>query len=212
MNFTMKVMLWMFAGVLAGIGIQQLTDAPAHSGLTLTEQADGLRISGVEGPAAKAKLEKGEVIVGALRGRGTPDEVRTPLATLEEFEALVGELENGDALWLERPRGEPLLLTLGLDPDSDRALWLAPFGFLADMFMALLKMLIVPIVFTSIVVGIAGLGGGRELGRLGGKAFAYYTCTSLLAILVGQILVTIVAPGDGAQLGLSSLRGCCTRG
>lgn len=205
MNFTMKVMLWMLAGVLAGIAIQKLTDAPAHSGLTLTAQADGLRISAVEGPAVKAKLAEGEVLVGVLRARGTPDERRTPLASPEDFEALVAEAENGDALWLVRTRGEPLLLTLGLDPASTRSLWLAPFSFVADMFMALLKMLIVPIVFASIVCGVAGLGGGRELGRLGGKAFLYYTCTSLLAILVGQVLVTIVAPGDGAPLGLSPL-------
>jgi Na+/H+-dicarboxylate symporter len=73
--------------------------------------------------------------------------------------------------------------------------------------MALLKMLIVPLVFTSIVVGVSGLGGGRELGRLGAKAFAYYISTSLLAILVGQALVSLVRPGAGAELGLPEVAG-----
>jgi len=207
MNFTLKVLIWMFAGVLAGVGIQRLTDAPAHSGLSLSAEAGGLRVTGASGPALQAKLAPGDVLSAAVRNRGTSEEVRTPLVEPADFEALVASSENGDALWLERPGAEPLILTLGLDPRSDRALWLAPFSFVADIFMALLKMLIVPIVFASIVCGVAGLGSGRELGRLGGKAFVYYTSTSLLAILVGQVLVTVFAPGEGALLGLSPLSG-----
>jgi len=205
MSFTAKVLVWMLGGVLAGVAIQRLTDAPAHSGLTLAADPAGVRVAAVSGPAAKAKLVPGEVFTAVVRERGTEAEARTPLERPEDFDAVVAAAENGDTVWLERPAGEPRLLTLGLDPQSDRALWLAPFSFVADLFMALLKMLIVPIVFASIVTGVAGLGGGRELGRLGSKAFLYYTSTSLLAIFVGQVLVSVVQPGHGAHLGLSPL-------
>ena len=58
-----------------------------------------------------------------------------------------------------------------------------------------LKMLIVPLVISSIIVGIAGIGSGGSFGRLGLKTLLYYVTTSLLAILAGLIIVNIVAPG-----------------
>jgi Na+/H+-dicarboxylate symporter len=68
-------------------------------------------------------------------------------------------------------------------------------------------MLIVPLVCTSILVGVAGLGSGRDPGRLGTKAALYCLGSSLLAILVGQVLVTLFWPGAGANLGLQPLLG-----
>ena len=48
-----------------------------------------------------------------------------------------------------------------LDPNSQRAVWLAPFVMAANIFMSLLKMLIVPLVLSSIVTGVAGISGGK---------------------------------------------------
>jgi Na+/H+-dicarboxylate symporter len=61
--------------------------------------------------------------------------------------------------------------------------------------MNALKMLIVPLVFSSIITGISGLGDSGAMGRLGGKTLLYYLTTSLLAIIVGLTLVNIVSPG-----------------
>ena len=69
----------------------------------------------------------------------------------------------------------------------------------------LLKMLIVPLVLSSIVSGVASVGSMKDLKRLGGKTFFYYVSTSLLAIVVGQTLVNVIRPGDGAELGLTAL-------
>jgi Na+/H+-dicarboxylate symporter len=207
MNFTVKVLLWMVAGLAAGFLIQRTTAAPATSGLGLAPGEGGVVITSVAGPAAKAKLAPGPTVTAVVQRRGKPDEVRTSVATPEDFERVVAGARNGQMLWLERSDGEPLILTLGLDPASGRAKLLIPLNFVADVFMLLLKMLIVPLVFTSIIVGVAGLGGGRELGRLGGKAFAYYVSTSLLAILVGQVLISTFRPGDGAELGLAAASG-----
>jgi len=69
------------------------------------------------------------------------------------------------------------------------------FDFVGKLFLNALKMLIVPLIVSSIIVGIAGIGGTHGLGRLGGKTLLYYTTTSLLAILVGLMVVNAVAPG-----------------
>jgi proton glutamate symport protein len=78
------------------------------------------------------------------------------------------------------------------------------YNFIGTLFLNALKMIIVPLIISSIVVGIAGVGGVEGLGRLGGKTFLYYMATSLLAILTGLFLVNLIAPGiiDGqpAQL------------
>ncbi len=80
--------------------------------------------------------------------------------------------------------------------------WLAPFVLAADIFLRLLKLLIVPLILTSIVTGISGIGGGRDFGRLGGKTLAWYLTTSILAILLGLVVVNLFQPGTGVDLGL----------
>lgn len=71
---------------------------------------------------------------------------------------------------------------------------------LGTLFVTLLKMIIVPLVFTSIVSGVASVGSGRGLGRLFGKTLGYYVATSLLAILTGLFLTNLIRPGVGANL------------
>jgi Na+/H+-dicarboxylate symporter len=63
------------------------------------------------------------------------------------------------------------------------------------LFLNALKMLIVPLIVSSIIVGVAGIGGTHGFGRLGGKTLLYYMTTSLLAILVGLLVVNTIAPG-----------------
>ncbi|ORU90551.1 MAG: sodium:dicarboxylate symporter [Cycloclasticus sp. symbiont of Poecilosclerida sp. M] len=69
------------------------------------------------------------------------------------------------------------------------------YAFLGTLFLNALKMLIVPLILASIICGIANMGDLTGLGRLGGKTITYYLCTSLIAILIGLILVNIIEPG-----------------
>jgi Na+/H+-dicarboxylate symporter len=69
------------------------------------------------------------------------------------------------------------------------------YAFLGKLFLNALKMLIVPLILSSIITGIAGVGESGAMGRLGGKTLLYYMTTSLFAIMVGLLLVNIVAPG-----------------
>ena len=76
----------------------------------------------------------------------------------------------------------------------------AKVGWLGDLFIRLLKMIIVPLVLTSIISGVASVGAGAGLGRLFGKTLGYYVMTSLAACLVGLVLVNTIRPGVGADL------------
>jgi proton glutamate symport protein len=69
------------------------------------------------------------------------------------------------------------------------------YEFVGSLFLNALKMIIVPLITASIISGIASLGGGEELGRIGIKTMGYYALTSLLAILVGLVFVNVFAPG-----------------
>ena len=72
---------------------------------------------------------------------------------------------------------------------------------LGTIFIRLLKMVIVPLIFTSIVTGVSGIGAGKNLGRIGMKTFFYYLTTSFCAILIGLTLANIIQPGNGVNLG-----------
>jgi proton glutamate symport protein len=82
---------------------------------------------------------------------------------------------------------------LGGEALAGRVAWLG------TLFVRLLKMIIVPLVVTSIISGVASVGGGRSLGRLFGKTLGYYLLSSLLAILAGLFLVNLIRPGDGVS-------------
>lgn len=70
-----------------------------------------------------------------------------------------------------------------------------------DIFIQLLKMIIIPLILASMVVGIVSLGDIRKLGRIGLKTFIYYTTTTLLAVGVGLVLVNLMKPGVGVDMG-----------
>lgn len=74
---------------------------------------------------------------------------------------------------------------------------------IGDIFIRALKMIALPIVFSSLVMGVSSLGGYKDLGRLAGKTFAFYLFTTALAATIGIIAVNIFKPGVGADLNLS---------
>jgi len=70
-----------------------------------------------------------------------------------------------------------------------------------DMFIQLLKAIIIPLILASMVAGIVSLGDVRKLGRIGLRTFIYYTVTTTLAVGVGLILVNLMKPGVGVDIG-----------
>ena len=80
-------------------------------------------------------------------------------------------------------------------PSMQKVAWLG------TLFLNALKMLIVPLVVSSMIVGIASMGDVRKIGRVGGATFFYYLTTTALAVVLGIILVNIMKPGVGVVLG-----------
>jgi len=82
--------------------------------------------------------------------------------------------------------------------------WVAPLALLGDLFIKCLKLLILPVVATSLVVGVTSIGDLSRLGKLGGRTVAYYTATTLLAAMLGLLLVNIIQPGAGMSAELAT--------
>jgi len=80
--------------------------------------------------------------------------------------------------------------------------WGAPIYWIGTLFLKALKMVVIPLVVSSLLAGIVGLGDIRRLGRMGGRALGWYLTTSLLAIVTGMTLVNIFRPGVGPQIAL----------
>ena len=76
------------------------------------------------------------------------------------------------------------------------------FDLVGALFINLLKMLIVPLILSSVITGVAALGTGPDLGRLGGKTLVFYVMTTLIAVLIALALVNLVEPGvkDGVPV------------
>lgn len=75
-------------------------------------------------------------------------------------------------------------------------------NWMGEIFLRALNMVIVPLIFCSVTTGVANVGTAENLGRLGLKTMGYYVLSTLLAIITGFILVQLLKPGVGADLGL----------
>ena len=68
---------------------------------------------------------------------------------------------------------------------------------IGDLFLRLIRMVVVPLVFASLLVGTATVGDPKKLGRIGGRTMAYYLCTTAIAITIGLLIANVVQPGAG---------------
>ncbi|AFC28443.1 GltT3 [Paenibacillus mucilaginosus 3016] len=75
--------------------------------------------------------------------------------------------------------------------------YLQPLG---DIFLRLIKMIVVPIVISSLIVGVAGVGDIKKLGKLGGKTILYFEIVTTIAIIFGLLVANVVKPGAGLNM------------
>src|SRR5437773_2534909 len=71
---------------------------------------------------------------------------------------------------------------------------------LGDGFIKLIKMIIAPIIFCTVVVGIAGMEDMKKVGKTGGLALLYFEIVSSIALVVGLLIVNVVQPGSGMNV------------
>lgn len=76
---------------------------------------------------------------------------------------------------------------------------------LGDAFVSAVKMLIGPIIFSTVVVGLAGMGDLKKIGRVGGKALLYFEIVTTIALLIGLVVANVFRPGDGFNADVSTL-------
>src|SRR5689334_12134669 len=88
-------------------------------------------------------------------------------------------------------------------PDPQTAKTIAGYiSLMTDIFLRLIKMIIAPLVFTTLVVGVAHMGDTKAIGRIGGKAMLWFVSASLVSLLLGMLLVDVLRPGDNLNLPL----------
>ena len=83
--------------------------------------------------------------------------------------------------------------------------WAAKMQPLADVFLKMIKMIIAPLIFATLVVGIAGHGDVKNLGKIGLKAIIYFEIATTLALAIGLIMANILKPGSGFNIDLSTI-------
>nr|WP_250207744.1 dicarboxylate/amino acid:cation symporter [Curvibacter sp. CHRR-16] len=86
--------------------------------------------------------------------------------------------------------------------EAETAVKLKPLG---DAFISLIKMLISPIIFCTVVLGIAGAGDMKKVGRVGGKAILYFEVVSTIALVIGLVVVNVLKPGAGFNVDPATL-------
>jgi len=88
-------------------------------------------------------------------------------------------------------------------PDPTTARTIADYiSLLTDIFLRLIKMIIAPLVFSTLVVGVAHMGDTKAVGRIGAKAMIWFIAASLVSLLLGMLLVNILRPGENLNLPL----------
>lgn len=83
--------------------------------------------------------------------------------------------------------------------------WAAKMQPLADVFLKMIKMIIAPLIFATLVIGIAGHGDVKNLGKIGLKAIIYFEIATTLALAIGLIMANILKPGSGFNIDLSTI-------
>jgi len=86
--------------------------------------------------------------------------------------------------------------------DATDAVKLKPLG---DGFISLVKMLISPVIFCTVVLGIAGAGDMKKVGRVGGKALIYFEVVSTFALAIGLVVMNFIKPGEGFNVDPATL-------
>ncbi len=201
MQLYTKILLGMLVGVALGLVLGPNSSLMPHDGVTLSAGAAIRSAPSREAsPAPFSKVVRSAQVVQEQQG----------------WLQLRWKLRSSDVLRLQSagdaPRGEG---AAGLRPQKGVAYegWVhresshvssySMLGqtlidatyWLGDLFLALIKMVVVPLVFFSLTVGVASLGDFRRLGRMGGRTLAVFMATTVAALLIGVSLANLLQPG-----------------
>ena len=95
-------------------------------------------------------------------------------------------------------------IVIGAIVDATNPAWAAYFRPFSQLFLRLIKMIIAPLIFATLVAGIAGAGHFKIVGRMGLRALIYFEIVTTIALIIGLVAVNITRPGDGVNLPLGA--------
>lgn len=192
MKLYTKILIGMVVGVLLGFLIgpnskllpqdgarigasAQIVDAVDGAPMALAEGVSSARIIDSRDDWLQVEWELSANEVLAMRSKGVEQ-----AAELESGAKVQGWVDGG-TVGTYSTIGQTLI---------DYTEWLG------KLFLALIKMVVVPLVFCSLVVGVASLGDFRKLGRLGGRTILFFTGTTVVALIIGVGLTNLIKPGE----------------
>lgn len=185
-----QILLGLLVGALVGYAIGNYAIGQARQTHPAAVQAfDDYQAELAEHDVSDAQLDalKKQIVTP----EGAPDD----LLAYEKAQAKRAELDKARGGPAAKPPS--LAATAGKIATGTNAYMLV--DLLGDIFLNGLKLIIVPLVVSSIVLAVFGIGSGDGFGRLGGKTLGYYLATSTIAILIGLALVNAVSPGVSAD-------------
>ena len=77
--------------------------------------------------------------------------------------------------------------------------WVKNVKLISDLFISMIKMVIAPVIFFTVVLGIVGAGDLKKVGRVGGKALIYFEVVTTLALIIGLVVANVIKPGEGVN-------------
>lgn len=122
------------------------------------------------------------------------------IKTLDEQIAVSTDTTTATFKALKKERAAQVIIRK--DADKVREDKLEVFTILSDVFLRLIKMIVAPLVFTTLVVGVAKVGDVKAVGRIGGKTLLWFLSATLVSLLLGMMLVNFFRPGEAMHLPL----------
>lgn len=147
------------------------------------------------------------VILGYILNINSFDEYNSKIATadvkLNEIDLKLSQLKDSSAVNYKSLMAEKTsVVTTIHETEVLREKKLEPLTLLSDIFLRLIKMIVAPLVFATLVVGVAKVGDIKAVGRIGGKTMLWFLSASLMSLVLGLIMVNIFKPGEAMNLPL----------
>jgi Na+/H+-dicarboxylate symporter len=197
MQLYTKILIGMFIGVVLGLlvgpnsSILPQDSVRLSSGVTVYEAPNGAVTNNFKGiKTATIVSQKGEWMEVGFR-LSAADQLRLKSGGTELLDSSGNPIEPGTTVgaWVKDEQPEVRRYAGIGQTLVDNTEWLG------QLFLAMIKMVVVPLVFFSLVVGIASLGDVRKLGRMGGRTLGFFMMTTVVALSIGVGLANLIKPG-----------------
>ena len=203
MQLYTKVLIGMLIGIVAGFTIGPNATLMPQNGVKLSNvqvlQDPGGETDPLAAHESTAVFTGEELSLGGGTRDGNYFEVSYSLGATDrmklEADGLLpeGEVESKQTGWIASKTNDggelQTFSTLGVKLVNG-TVWIG------KLFLALIKMVVIPLVFCSLVVGVASLGDFRKLGRIGGRTIGIFTMTTIGALTIGITLANVIKPGN----------------